>query len=101
MNMNAYVLKLYITGQTPRSAQAIAHLQRICADWLNGQCEITVIDVLERPDLAEQDKVLATPTLIKASPQPARRVIGDLSDIERVMWGLGLDVVPHAPQPSK
>jgi circadian clock protein KaiB len=96
MKMNGYILKLYITGQTPRSAQAIANLQRICADWLDGQCEISVIDVLEQPDLAEEDKVLATPTLIKVAPQPARRVIGDLADIEKVMWGLGLGVVPDA-----
>jgi circadian clock protein KaiB len=100
MNMNSYILKLYITGQTPRSAQAIANLQYICAEWLNDQCEVTVVDVLEQPDLAEQDRVLATPTLIKVSPPPSRRVIGDLSDIEKVLWGLGLGAVPHAPQPS-
>lgn len=99
--MNAYTFRLYITGQTPRSAQAIANLHLICAEWLNDQCEITVIDVLEQPDLAEQDRILATPTLVKVSPPPMRRVIGDLADIEKVMWGLGLGVVPHTPQPAK
>jgi len=97
--MNPCILKLYIIGQTPRSAQAIAHVQRICAGWLNEQCEITVIDVLEQPDLAEQDKVLATPTLIKVAPPPARRVIGDLSDGEKVLWGLGL--APRTPPPAR
>jgi circadian clock protein KaiB len=101
MIMDAYILKLYITGQTPRSAQAIANLRRICADWLGGQCEISVIDVLEQPDLAEQDRVLATPTLIKVAPQPTRRVIGDLADIEKVMWGLGLSAAPSAAPQSK
>ncbi len=96
--MNPYILRLYITGQTPRSAQAIANLQRICAEWLDNQCEVSVIDVLEQPDLAEQDKVLATPTLIKVAPLPARRVIGDLADTEKVMWGLGLGVLPRARQ---
>jgi circadian clock protein KaiB len=69
--MNKYILKLYITGQTPRSTQAVANLQRICAEWLGEAREITVIDVLEYPELAEQDKILAMPTLIKISPPPA------------------------------
>jgi circadian clock protein KaiB len=97
MNMNPYSLRLYITGQTPHSAQAITNLQRMCAEWLNGQCEIAVIDVLEQPDLAEQERILVTPTLIKVSPPPARRVIGDLSDIEKVMRGLDLGMVPRVP----
>ena len=99
--MNAYILRLYITGQTLRSAQAVANLQRICADWLDGQCDVTVIDVLEQPDLAEQDRVLATPTLLKVAPPPARRVIGDLADTEKVLWGLGLGMIPTSPQSTK
>ncbi len=99
--MNKYILKLYITGQTPRSTQAVANLQRICTEWLGEACEITVIDVLEYPELAEQDKILATPTLIKISPPPARRVIGDLSDMEKVMWGLGLGLLPRASLQSQ
>ena len=99
--MNKYILKLYITGQTARSAQAVANLQRICTEWLEGACEISVIDVLECPELAEQDKILATPTLIKISPPPARRVIGDLTDIEKVMWGLGLGALPRTSPQSQ
>ncbi|MCB0024198.1 MAG: circadian clock KaiB family protein [Caldilinea sp.] len=72
-------LVLYVTGDTTRSAAAIANLQEI-QKLLNGQCEITVIDVLEHPELAEREKILATPTLVKVSPPPLRRLIGDLSD---------------------
>ncbi|MFN8598506.1 MAG: circadian clock KaiB family protein [Anaerolineae bacterium] len=88
--MNKTQLKLFITGQTPRSAYAIANLNRICQEALLDQCDVVIIDVLENPELAEDEKVLATPTLIKTAPPPARRVIGDLSDIQKVMWGLGL-----------
>jgi circadian clock protein KaiB len=91
--MNRYLLKLYITGYTPRSEQAIANLRRICEQELGGQYEMSIIDILERPQLAEDEKILATPTLIKALPPPLRRVIGDLSDTEKVL--LGLDVVPY------
>jgi circadian clock protein KaiB len=80
--------KLYVTGETPRSARAIANLRRICADALPEAHEIAIIDVLEQPHLAEQDRVLVTPTLIKEVPPPARRVLGDLSDAEQVLWGL-------------
>ena len=87
-----YVLKLYITGHTPRAERAIANLRRICEEELNGQYEMVVIDVLERPQLAEDEKILATPTLVKDLPPPLRRIIGDLSDTEKVL--LGLDILP-------
>jgi len=90
-----YVLKLYVTGRTPRSEKAIANLRRICEEELHGQYEMQVVDVLEHPQLAEDEKVLATPTLIKRLPPPLRRVIGDLSDTEKVL--LGLDVWPETP----
>ena len=90
--MNKVKLTLYITGQTPKSQRAIANMQRICEDELAGQYELVIIDVLERPQLAENQKILATPTLIKELPLPLRRVIGDLSDTEKVL--LGLDVQP-------
>src|SRR4051812_37305632 len=89
-----YVLKLYVTGQTPRSTQAIANLRRLCEEELRGQYEMVVIDVLERPQLAEDEKILATPTLVKELPIPIRRLIGDLSDTERVLLGLDLQVRP-------
>lgn len=93
--MSQYVLKLYITGHTPRSQTAITNLGRICAEELAGQYEMVVIDVLERPKLAEQERILATPTLIKELPPPLRRVIGDLSDTEKVLIGLNLEPSPE------
>jgi circadian clock protein KaiB len=85
-----YVLKLYVTGQTPRSQRAIANLRRLCEEELEGAYEMMVIDVLERPQLAEDEKILATPTLVKELPMPMRRIIGDLSDSEKVLLGLDL-----------
>ena len=96
--MANYLLKLYVTGRTPRSEKAIANLRRICDEELHGQYEMQVIDVLEHPQLAEDEKILATPTLIKRLPPPLRRVIGDLSDTEKVL--LGLDVWPETPTAS-
>ncbi|MFP4435813.1 MAG: circadian clock protein KaiB [Chloroflexaceae bacterium] len=88
--MNKYILRLYITGQTPKSERAIENLRRICEDELDGQYQMVIIDVLERPQLAEDEKILATPTLIKELPPPLRRIIGDLSDTEKVLLGLEL-----------
>lgn len=88
--MRKFLLKLYITGHTPKSERAIANLRRICEEELGGEYELMVIDVLEQPQLAEDDKILATPTLIRALPPPMRRVIGDLSDSEKVLLGLDL-----------
>jgi circadian clock protein KaiB len=88
--MNKPLLQLYITGLTPRSERAIANLQRICEEKLGGQYEMVIIDVLERPQLAEDERILVTPTLIKPLPLPPRRVIGDLSDMEKVVSELDL-----------
>lgn len=85
------MLTLYVTGQTAKSMRAIDNLRRICDEELGGEYEMTVIDVLERPQLAEDEKILATPTLIKELPLPIRRIIGDLTDTEKVL--IGLDVV--------
>lgn len=93
--MSKYLLRLYVTGKTARAEQAIANLRRICEEDLHGQYELQVIDVLEHPQLAEDEKILATPTLVKRLPPPLRRVIGDLSDKEKVL--LGLDVWPGTP----
>lgn len=90
--MNKYILKLYVTGHTPHSKRAINNLRRICEAELKDQYEMCVIDVLEYPQLAEDERVIATPTLVKNLPPPLRRVIGDLSNTERVL--LGLDLVP-------
>ena len=83
-------MELYITGQTPKSERAIANVQRIREQELQGKYELVIIDVLEQPQLAEEMKILATPTLIKELPPPLYRVIGDLSDVEKVLLGLHL-----------
>ena len=88
---NKISLKLYITGHTPKSERAIANMQSICQNELQGQYKLVIIDVLERPQLAEDEKILATPTLIKALPPPLARVIGDLSDTEKVLIGLNME----------
>ena len=84
-----YVLKLYVTGMTPKIERPVADLKRICEEEL-GQYELNIINILEQPQLADGDKILATPTLIKQLPEPVRRVIGDLSDTEKVLLGLDL-----------
>ena len=85
---DTYLLKLYVTGTSPRTRQAIENLQRICEQELRGRYKLDIIDVLEQPQAAEDDRILATPTLIKQLPLPLRRVIGDLSDKEKVLFGL-------------
>lgn len=92
-----YLLKLYVTGNTPRATRAIDNLRRLCDEELGGQYDMVVVDVLERPQLAEDEKILATPTLIKHLPPPLRRIIGDLSDTERVLLGLDLTPVQRSP----
>jgi circadian clock protein KaiB len=84
-------LHLYVVGRTPRAERAVANLQKICGRDLD-RCEITIIDVLEQPEMAETHKVIATPTLVKCLPPPTRRIIGDLSDIQRVANLLGLNL---------
>ena len=91
--MNKFKLRLYITGKTPKSERAIANLKEICEKEMEGLYELQVIDVLESPQLAENEKILATPTLIKDLPPPLKRVIGDLSNSERVLLGLDLSPV--------
>lgn len=83
-----YILRLYVTGMTPRSRRAIQNLQDICEKELQNRYQMEVIDVLERPQLAEDERILATPLLIKSLPPPLRRLIGDLSDREKVLLGL-------------
>ncbi len=89
-----FVLRLYITGCTAFSQRAITNLRQICETELKGQYEIEVIDVLEHPKLAESEKIIATPTLVRRLPEPVRKIIGDLSDHEKVL--LGLDLMPSA-----
>jgi circadian clock protein KaiB len=91
-----YLLRLFVTGTSPRAAVALANLERLCAEQLDGRYRIEVIDVLKEPGLAEDEHVLATPTLIKHLPPPLRRIIGDLSDQEKVLLGLELRPEPLA-----
>ena len=85
-----YILKLYVAGNTPNSMRALKTLRNILETEFRGVYALKVIDVLKNPQLAEEDKILATPTLSKILPQPVRRIIGDLSDRERVLIGLDL-----------
>lgn len=84
----AFELRLYVAGQTPKSLRAIANLQKICDDELSGRYHVQVIDLIERPQLARDDEIVAVPTLVKRLPEPLRRIIGDLSDTSKVLVGL-------------
>ncbi len=87
-----YRLRLYVAGQTPRSVQAFTNLKQICEDHLQGRYEIEIIDLLENPQLARGDQILAIPTLVRRLPEPIKKIIGDLSNTERVLVGLDLRV---------
>lgn len=85
-----YVLRLYVTGMTPNSIRAIANVKQICVEHLLGRYELEVIDLYQHPQLAEGEQISAAPTLIKKLPPPLRRIIGDMSNTERVLVGLDL-----------
>lgn len=87
-------LRLYVAGHTDKSVRAIKNLNRICAEHLQGLYTIEVIDLLEYPQLAEGDQILAVPTLVRRLPEPIKKIIGDLSNEDRVL--VGLDIRPHA-----
>lgn len=88
--MSEYRFTMYIAGQTPRSERALANLRRICEERLERRYTLTVIDVLDHPEVADTERILTTPTLVKESPPPLRRLVGDLSDTEKVLLGLNL-----------
>jgi len=83
-------LRLYVAGQTPKSLAALTNLKKICTNHLDGQYRLHVIDLLQTPQLAQGDQILAIPTLVRKLPQPIRKIIGDLSDTERVLVGLNV-----------
>jgi circadian clock protein KaiB len=85
-----YILKLYVAGQTKKSLAAFANLKKICEDHLCGKYKIEIIDLLENPQLAKGDQILAIPTLVRKLPEPIKKIIGDLSNTERVLVGLDL-----------
>ena len=86
----ALQLRLYVAGQTPKSLAALANLKRICADHLDGKYTLEVIDLIKNPQLAQGDQILAIPTLVRNLPVPIRKIIGDLSNVDRVLVGLDL-----------
>jgi circadian clock protein KaiB len=93
-----YVLRLYVTGATPASARAIANLKELCERRLKGRFQLEVIDIFQKPALAEGEQIIAAPTLVKVLPPPLRRFIGDLSDLEGKL--LGLDLRPKGDPPK-
>ena len=89
-NQDKYVLRLYVTGATSRSVLAISNLKTICEEYLEGKYELEVIDLYKNPLLAKEEQIIAAPTLIKKLPLPFRRIIGDMSNEEKVLMGLDL-----------
>jgi circadian clock protein KaiB len=83
-----YVLKLYVTGMTPRAQEAIRNIQRICEEELKGRYDLEVIDIYQQPELAKKEQILAAPTLIRKLPLPLRKLVGDMSNKEKVIAGL-------------
>jgi circadian clock protein KaiB len=88
-------LRLYVAGQTQKSATALSNLKKYCEEFLKGRYKIEVIDLLKNPQLAEGDQILAIPTLVRKVPAPIRKIIGDLSNEERVLVGLDIRPVEH------
>lgn len=97
----ANILRLYITGRTPRSERAIQTLKTICEGEMGGSFQLVIVDVLENPQLAEDEKILATPTVVKELPPPIRRIIGDMTNTERVLLGLDLSPVKKNDEKEK
>lgn len=95
----AYVLRLYVTGQTPRSVLAIDNMRKICAEHLSERYTLEVIDIYQHPEACQEQQIVAAPTLIKVLPHPLRRIIGDLSNTEKVL--VGLDLRPRSAPAEK
>ena len=87
-----FVLRLYVTGMTPRSTRAISSVRAVCEEFLAGRYDLQIIDVYQQPALIRDEQILATPTLVKKGPEPQRRMIGDMSNRARLMAGLGIQV---------
>jgi len=85
-----YVLRLYVAGANPQSARAIVDARKLCAEHLGDRCQLEVIDIYQNPMLAREERIVAVPTLVRHSPKPLRRLVGDLSSTERILKGLGL-----------
>lgn len=98
--MGSLQLTLYVAGDTPRSRQAMANLERMCVELLGGRAQCATVDVTATPEVAERERILTTPTVVRETPLPRRRVTGDLSDINRVLAALELESSPALPRPS-
>jgi circadian clock protein KaiB len=92
-----YVLRLYVAGSTPKSSRAITNLKTICEIHLKDRYVLTVVDLYEQQERAKEDQIVVAPTLVRQSPLPVRRLIGDLSQTERVLVALDLPPAPHHP----
>ena len=92
IEQDGYNLRLYVAGQTPKSMAAIANLKKLCEKHLAGRYTVEVIDLMKDPALAQRDQIIAIPTLIRHLPEPLKRIIGDLSNTEKVL--VGLDILP-------
>jgi circadian clock protein KaiB len=90
VGVSRHLLRLYVTGTSPGSTRAIQQVRRVCDEHLDGRYDLEVIDIYQLPSLAKDDQIIATPTLIKVLPAPLRRLIGDLSDINRVLFGMDI-----------
>lgn len=90
-NLQHWILRLYIAGQTPKSVAALSNLNAICESKLKGQYKIEIIDLARKPELARENQIFAIPTLVRQMPEPIRKIIGDLSDKQRVLLGLALE----------
>jgi circadian clock protein KaiB len=98
-NEQRWELRLYVAGQTPKSVLALKNITRYCEENLEGRYSIEVIDLLKTPQLAEGDQIVAIPTLIRKVPVPIRKIIGDLSDEEKVLVGLNIRPLPSKNKP--
>lgn len=87
-----YVLRLYVSGSTSKSALAVENIKRICEQYLKNRYDLKVIDIYQQPNLAREEQIVAVPTLIKRSPPPLRRLFGDMSDLKKVLLGLDLGI---------
>jgi circadian clock protein KaiB len=89
-NRAKYILRLYVTGMTPKSTYAIANVKKLCEEYLEGRYELDVIDIYQQPNLAKEEQIIATPTLIKKLPLPLRKLIGSMSDTEKFLVAIDL-----------
>jgi circadian clock protein KaiB len=95
-SQRTYILRLFVTGMTPKSQKAIENVRKMCDEHLKGRCELEIIDIYQQPDYARTEQLIAAPTLIKKLPLPLRKFIGDMSDKEKIL--VGLDIIPKKKQ---